>query len=93
MGPMGNPRGVTTSRTPDLTGDNGILPALPADIISDGMGRLPRPDLLPNETRTVDLEAGSLGMVRVTYLSKRLKSHSYSWWVWMPKRAERISAA
>lgn len=83
------PRGITTSRTPDLTGSNGILPALSADIISEGMGRLPRPDLSPDETRTVELEAGSLGTVRITYLSKRLKAHSYSWWIWLPKRAEK----
>jgi hypothetical protein len=89
---MGNPRGVTTTNAPNLTGDNGILPALPADIISDGMGRLPRPDLLPNETRSVELEAGSRGMVRITYLSKRLKSHGHSWWVWLPKHAAAIAS-
>ena len=89
---MGNPRGVTTTSAPDsFDGDNGILPKLTADVISDGSGRLPPAESRPGETRTVEVDAGWLGPVRITYLSKKLKAHRSSWWVWVGVRADTVS--
>lgn len=88
---MGNPKGVTTSSAPAaMDGDNGILAKLTADIVSAGSGRLPPPESVQGETRTVEVDAGWLGQLRITYLSKKLKAHRSSWWVWVAKRAEAV---
>ena len=88
---MSNPRGVTTTNAPDLAGaPNGILASVPGEFVSLGSGRLPSAEAMEGQRRSSEVDAGWLGLVRITYEAKRLRYRKSSRWVWVAVRADKM---
>lgn len=70
--------------------ENGILAKIPGDLIGRAAQSLPAAgDGQPLET-TVEVEAGHLGRVRITYHLKRSRRGKWTNWFWAASFAEVV---
>lgn len=84
---MGNPKGVTTG-PPLIGGDNGIFAAVSSDVIGLGAKQLPPADTARDQTRTIVVDGGHHGPVRITFVCRRYRHYRNVHWAWGATRVD-----
>lgn len=69
--------------------DNGILAQVPGPFIAQASQTLPPAATAEDRDYDVEIEAGHLGAVRVTFRKQKAKRGKFSSWFWLAARAEQ----
>jgi len=72
---------------------NGILAQVPGPFIARTSQTLPPTATAEDRDYPVEIEAGHLGAVRITFRKLKLKRAKHSHWFWAAKRAERVEGS
>lgn len=70
--------------------DNGILAQVPGQFIAQASQTLPPAATAEDRDYPVEIEAGHLGPVRITFRKQKLKRAKHSHWFWLAQRAEKV---
>lgn len=70
--------------------DNGILPRVPGACVAEGADLLPDPDTTTELEGCAEVDAGSMGKVRIYYRLIRYKRGKYGHSFWSAYRADQI---
>lgn len=69
--------------------DNGILAQVPGQFIAQASQTLPPAGTAEDRDYPVEIDAGHLGAVRITFRKQKAKHGKSSHWFWSAKRAEK----
>lgn len=69
---------------------NGILAQVPGQFIAQASQTLPPAGTAEARDYPVEIEAGHLGAVRITFRKQKMKRAKHSHWFWLAQRAERV---
>lgn len=70
--------------------DNGILAQVPGQFIAQASQTLPPAGTAEDRDYDVEIDAGHLGAVRITFRKQKLKCAKHSHWFWLAQRADRV---
>lgn len=70
--------------------DNGILEQVPGQYSGEAMKMLPPAATAEDREYAVEIDAGHIGRVRITFVKQKAKRGKFSHWFWLAKRAERV---
>jgi len=70
--------------------DNGILEQVGGPYVGEAMKTLPPAATAEDREYPVEIDAGHVGRVRITFVKQKAKRGKFSSWFWVAERAEQV---